>query len=155
VSVASLGVLRALAASAPVIIAIDDVQWLDAPSARVLAFVVRRLGAAPIRILVALRVGSGGDPLALGRTGPVPGLHRVAIGPLREEAMTRLLRARTGGDLPRPVLQRAEEAGILQPAGGRIGFTHPPLGSICPASKGAASRPRRRQGRTPGPEPWP
>ena len=39
VSLASLGVLRALAASAPVIIAIDDVQWLDAPSARVLAFV--------------------------------------------------------------------------------------------------------------------
>jgi AAA ATPase domain len=97
VSLASLGVLRALAASAPVIIAIDDVQWLDAPSARVLAFVVRRLGDAPIRTLVALRVGSGGDPLALGRAGPAPSLHRVSIGPLREEAMTRLLRARTGG----------------------------------------------------------
>jgi hypothetical protein len=51
---------------------------------------------------VALRVGSGGDPLALGRTGPVPSLHRVAIGPLREEAMTRLLRARTGGISPVP-----------------------------------------------------
>jgi predicted ATPase len=33
VSVASLGVLRALATSGPVVIAIDDVQWLDAPSA--------------------------------------------------------------------------------------------------------------------------
>jgi AAA ATPase domain len=42
VSVASLGALRALAASGPVIIAIDDVQWLDAPSARVLAFVVQQ-----------------------------------------------------------------------------------------------------------------
>jgi DNA-binding CsgD family transcriptional regulator len=215
VSLASLGVLRALAASAPVIIAIDDVQWLDAPSARVLAFVVRRLEDAPIRILVALRVGSGGDPLALGRAGPAPSLHRVSIGPLREEAMTRLLRARTGGDLTHPILlrlhrisegnpffaleiaraltgqgvrpapgeplpvpedlqtllgirlaalpssaadgllvvaaaarptaslvvaaagsnrastgiTRAEEAGILQRAGGRIGFTHPLLGS--------------------------
>ena len=215
VSLASLGVLRALAASAPVIIAIDDVQWLDAPSARVLAFVVRRMGDAPIRTLVALRVGSGGDPLALGRAGPAPSLHRVSIGPLREEAMTRLLRARTGGDLTRPILlrlhrisegnpffaleiaraltgqgirptpgeplpvpedlqallgirlaalpssaadgllvvaaaarpteslvvaaagssrassgiTRAEEAGILQRAGGRIGFTHPLLGS--------------------------
>ena len=97
VSLASLGVLRALAASAPVILAIDDVQWLDAPSARVLAFVARRLEDAPIRILVALRAGSGGDPLALGRAGPAPSLHRVPIGPLREEAMTRLLRARTGG----------------------------------------------------------
>ena len=67
VSVASLGVVRALAASGPVIIAIDDVQWLDASSARVLAFVVRRLDDAPTRVLVALRAGSGGDPLALGQ----------------------------------------------------------------------------------------
>jgi hypothetical protein len=95
VSVASLGALRGLAASDPVIIAIDDVQWLDAPSARVLAFVVRRLEDAPVRILVALRVGAGGDPLGLGQAGPAPSLHRVAIGPLREEAMTRLLRDRT------------------------------------------------------------
>jgi DNA-binding CsgD family transcriptional regulator len=106
VSVASLGVLRALAASDPVIIAIDDVQWLDAPSARVLAFMVRRLEDAPIQILVALRVGSGGDPLGLGRVGPSPSLRRVSIGPLREEAMTRLLRDRTGGELTHPILLR-------------------------------------------------
>jgi len=105
VSVASLGVLRALAASGPVILAIDDVQWLDVPSARVLAFVVRRLEDAPIRALVALRVGSGGDPLGLGQTGPLP-LQRVPIGPLGEEAMTRLLRDRTEGDLTRPILLR-------------------------------------------------
>jgi AAA ATPase-like protein len=105
VSVASLGVLRALATSGPVIVAIDDVQWLDAPSARVLAFVVRRLEDAPIRVLVARRVGSGGDPLGLGQTGPVP-LRRVPIGPLQEEAMTRLLRDRTEGALTRPVLLR-------------------------------------------------
>jgi DNA-binding NarL/FixJ family response regulator len=106
VSVASLGVLRALAASAPVIVAIDDIQWLDAPSARVLAFAVRRLEDAPIRILVALRLGSGGDPLGLGQAGPALRLHRVPTSPLREEAMTRLLRDRTRGDLPRPVLLR-------------------------------------------------
>jgi DNA-binding CsgD family transcriptional regulator len=216
VSVASLGALRALATSGPVIIAIDDVQWLDAPSARVLAFVVRRLEDAPVRILVALRVGSGGDPLGLGQAGPAPSLQRVAIGPLDEEAMTRLLRDRTRGDLTHPILLRlhrisegnpffaleiaralagqgvrpapgeplpvpedlqallgarlaalpsiaadgllvvaaaarpteelviaaaarsdrasagigrAEEAGVLQRAGGRIGFTHPLLGS--------------------------
>ena len=106
VSIASLGVVRALAASGPVIIAIDDVQWLDVPSARVLAFVVRRLEDAPIRILVALRVGCGGDPLGLGQAGPTLSLHRVSMGPLREEAMTRLLRDRTGGDLVHPILLR-------------------------------------------------
>lgn len=105
VSVASLGVLRALATSSPVVIAIDDVQWLDVPSARVLAFVVRRLEDAPIRILVALRVGSGRDPLGLGQTGPVP-LQRVPMGPLPDEAMTRLLRDRTEGGLTHPTLLR-------------------------------------------------
>jgi predicted ATPase len=30
--------LRAVAASAPVVVGIDDLQWLDAASARVLAF---------------------------------------------------------------------------------------------------------------------
>ena len=102
----SIASLRALAASGPVIVAIDDVQWLDVPSARVLAFVVRRLEDVPVRILAALRLGSGGDPLGLGRAGPAPSLHRVPIGPLREDAMTRLLRARIGGDLVHPVLLR-------------------------------------------------
>jgi DNA-binding CsgD family transcriptional regulator len=106
VSVASLGVLRALAASGPVLVAIDDVQWLDVPSARALAFVVRRLEDAPVRVLVTLRVGSGGDPLGLGRTGPAPVLHRLPIGQLSEVAMTRLLRARTEGRLTHPVLLR-------------------------------------------------
>jgi hypothetical protein len=115
VSVASLGVLRALAASGPVIVAIDDVQWLDAPSARVLAFVVRRLEDGPIRILAALRVGSGGDPLGLGQTGPLP-LQRVPIGPLGEEAMTRLLRDRTEGDLTRPILLRLHRISEGKPA---------------------------------------
>jgi hypothetical protein len=105
VSVASLGILRALATSGPVLVAIDDVQWLDVPSVRVLAFVVRRLEDAPIRVLAALRVRSGGDPLGLGQTGPLP-LQRVPIGPLGEEAMTRLLRDRTGGDLAYPLLLR-------------------------------------------------
>jgi DNA-binding CsgD family transcriptional regulator len=105
VSVASLGVLRALAASGPVVVAVDDVQWLDVPSARVLAFVARRLEDAPIRILVTLRVGSGGDPLGLARSGP-GSFQRVPIGPLPDEAMTRLLRDRTQGGLTRPVLLR-------------------------------------------------
>jgi predicted ATPase len=134
------GVLRALAASGPVIVAIDDVQWLDAPSARVLAFVVRRLEDAPIRILVALRVGSGGDPLGLGRTDPLP-LHRVPIGPLGEEAMTRLLRDRAEGDLARPILLRlhrisegnplfATMVGGVVAAAGRTTASEPDAGEL-------------------------
>ena len=37
------------------LIAIDDVQWLDLPSASILAFVLRRLATRPVAILVARR----------------------------------------------------------------------------------------------------
>jgi len=40
---------------APVLLAIDDVQWLDASSAGVLDFVVRRLLSLPVRLLIARR----------------------------------------------------------------------------------------------------
>jgi predicted ATPase len=49
VSGAVLDVLRLLAADAPVILAIDDVQWLDRPSARVIQFALRRLETDPYR----------------------------------------------------------------------------------------------------------
>ena len=40
------------------LIAVDDAQWLDAPTARLLEFVVRRLEAEPLRILTAARPGA-------------------------------------------------------------------------------------------------
>ena len=49
---AFLACLRALAARSRVLLAIDDVQWLDPPSQRILAFAVRRLGDAPVGVLV-------------------------------------------------------------------------------------------------------
>ena len=58
VSLATVGVLRALAAAGPVIVAIDDVQWLDASSARVLSFAFRRLIDERVGVLVSLRLGS-------------------------------------------------------------------------------------------------
>jgi hypothetical protein len=105
VSVASLGVLRALAASAPVIVAIDDVQWLDAPSARVLAFVGSSSG------------GRATDPGGAARrfrrrparpgshragAEPAPGGHRPAARGGDDPPAARSHR----GDLPRPVLLR-------------------------------------------------
>src|SRR5262245_947169 len=42
---ATLGVLESLAAATPLLVAIDDVQWLDPASARTLTFALRRLEA--------------------------------------------------------------------------------------------------------------
>ena len=48
---ALVATLQALAAADPVLVAVDDVQWLDAPSARALAYAARRVGASPIGVL--------------------------------------------------------------------------------------------------------
>ena len=43
VFLAVLGCLRSVASTSPVVVAVDDIQWMDLPSVRVLQFVVRRL----------------------------------------------------------------------------------------------------------------
>jgi len=43
VSLAVLGCLRSVALTSPVVVAVDDIQWMDLPSVRVLQFVVRGL----------------------------------------------------------------------------------------------------------------
>ncbi len=104
VSLAMLGVLRALASSGPVTVAIDDIQWLDAPSARVLSFAARRLRDEPILFLLALRSGHDIEPLGL--RDVTTSTRRLAVLPLREETTIRLLRDRIGDDLAHPVLLR-------------------------------------------------
>src|SRR5215207_2216021 len=53
-----LALRGALAAAAPVLVAIDDVQSLDALSAEALAYAARRLVDAPVGFLLAGRQGS-------------------------------------------------------------------------------------------------
>jgi hypothetical protein len=109
VSVATLGVLRAFSKSTPVLIAIDDVQWLDAPSAKVLSFAARRLENEAVRLLVTLRAGPLANPLGLVRTTPSLALRKLSVGPLSLEALTRLVRERLGTSLTHPVLLRLHD----------------------------------------------
>ena len=55
VSAGVLGILRAAAAAGPVLVGIDDLQWLDAASVRVLEFALRRMTAEPLMVLAASR----------------------------------------------------------------------------------------------------
>jgi hypothetical protein len=55
IAVGLLSALRALAARGPVIVAIDDLQWLDRPSAEALAFAARRLDGAAVGFLLTTR----------------------------------------------------------------------------------------------------
>ncbi len=51
-AVAVRNVLQVLAERGPILVAIDDVQWLDASSANALAFALRRLPDHDIRLLL-------------------------------------------------------------------------------------------------------
>jgi DNA-binding CsgD family transcriptional regulator len=110
VSLAVLGVLRALASGAPLTIAIDDVQWADAPSARALAFALRRLESESVTVVAATRSGSGvPDPLDL--VGSLPdGVDRLTIGPIAPAPLGRLLRRRLDDDIAPPLVRRIHEA---------------------------------------------
>jgi len=55
VAASFLNALRALAGRGPVLVAVDDVQWLDSPSAEVIEYAARRLRGDPIRLLLSAR----------------------------------------------------------------------------------------------------
>jgi DNA-binding CsgD family transcriptional regulator len=106
VSAAVASLVVACARERPVVVAIDDVQWLDSSSARVLAYAVRRLDSAPVGVLVAVRSDGGAlDPLALDRALP---RVRLALGPLSLGALRQVVTARLGFAPSRPLLLRIE-----------------------------------------------
>jgi DNA-binding CsgD family transcriptional regulator len=57
VSSATLGLLRTVAADRSVLVAVDDVHWMDRASAAVLAFVARRLPGSRVGFLATSRTG--------------------------------------------------------------------------------------------------
>ena len=63
-----LNVLRSLAPHQPLLVAVDDVQWLDRASEDALAFAARRLGAEPVSFLLAAPAGPALGPRARARS---------------------------------------------------------------------------------------
>jgi tetratricopeptide (TPR) repeat protein len=94
IATAALETIRAASRAGPVLIAIDDLQWVDESSAHALAFAIRRLEREPVLVAATLRRGEGPDPLDLERLFPT--LERLDVGPLDVRSLRRMLEDRRG-----------------------------------------------------------
>ena len=107
VSTAFLRVLRRLAAERPLLIAVDDIQWSDTPSLRVLTFAMHRADREQIKVLATVRVPSLNDAEdAVRKAVGDSQSQRLAIGALTLNAIDDLLLQRLGRPLMRPELDQ-------------------------------------------------
>ncbi len=115
IALAFLEAVRTLALRGPVMIAIDDAQWLDGPSAFTLAFALRRLRQEPVAILCGRRSGDGPSALALDRALREDRVRRFTVGPLSLGEVRRLLSDRLDLALGRPTVRRLHELSAGNP----------------------------------------
>ena len=108
-AVAVRSVLQLLSEREPILIAVDDVQWLDPSSSSTLAFALRRLGANSVRLLLARRLGERIQPSGLEQALDSERVERLPVGPLSVGALHRLLLDRIGIAFARQTLLRIHE----------------------------------------------
>jgi DNA-binding CsgD family transcriptional regulator len=106
ISAGVLGALRLHSGRTRVLVAIDDLPWLDRASAAALSFAARRLAGEEVRFLVSRRGGRSSD---LERALEPGGVGRLEVGPLSLGAISRVLSDRLGGSLPRRVVRQVFE----------------------------------------------
>ncbi len=110
VATSVLSVLRA-ARDAPLLVAIDDTQWLDSSSATALSFALRRVDATtPLAVLLSVRAdGAHARTPYLVDEGSTA-VERVHLGPLSLSALYHVIKSELDLIFPRPTLQRVEQA---------------------------------------------
>jgi tetratricopeptide (TPR) repeat protein/DNA-binding CsgD family transcriptional regulator len=109
VAAAVSAIVGMLAADAPMLLAIDDVQWLDVSSKAVVTSAVRRIKGR-VGVLVTERPEAG-CPTAMTwlRVGAKNHLGRIRLGPLSLGGLHSLVSDRLGRSLPRPTMARINE----------------------------------------------
>ena len=102
---ATLSTLRALAAGEPLLLAIDDMQWLDRSTVRALQIALSRLADEAVRVLAATRPLSSTPELGLERVR----VSVIELGGLDAESLRALARERLGASLSLPAARRLAE----------------------------------------------
>ncbi len=98
--------VRLLAARTPLVIAVDDLQWLDRSSSDVLAFAARRLRDVRVGFLLARRPRRATE---LERALAHGSLIRIEVGALTLGALRRMLLDRLGLTVSRSLMRRVVE----------------------------------------------
>jgi len=111
IGLAVLNALQLLAEQGEVMIALDDLQWLDSSSAAALQIALRRLREEPVGLLATVRGRhDAAHSHGLGRVFPEDRSRSLAVGPLGLGMLHHLLRDRFALELTRPELARVQEA---------------------------------------------
>jgi hypothetical protein len=84
---AALALFTEASRARPVLVTVDDLQWVDRMSAAALSFVARRVSTIPVGVLAAVRTGAA---TFFDRSG----CTEVEVGPLADDAAERLVRSR-------------------------------------------------------------
>jgi DNA-binding CsgD family transcriptional regulator len=131
IGLATLGLISELATQTGVLLVVDDAHWLDPSSAKVLAFVARRLEMEPAALLIAVRDGLPNDideaalaELTIGRldNGASRALLDVRGAELSEDLKVRVLEEAAGNPLALTELPVAARGLKLEPASGFDSF---------------------------------
>lgn len=110
VAAAFAGVLDRLSQASPVLIAIDDAQWLDDASQLVLGYNLRRL-VGPVAVLATVRSGdrSHADDLSWLRTPEPQDMARVTVSPMTLGTLHNVLVDKLGHTFARPTMVRIHD----------------------------------------------
>jgi DNA-binding CsgD family transcriptional regulator len=115
VAAAFLSVIDRLTDSGPVLLAIDDLQWLDPSSVDVIAYAARRL-AGPVGLLATIRTGPDGSGTTSWLHLPRPdAVHRITLHPLSSRALETVLTEDLGRPIPRAVMARIHQISAGNP----------------------------------------
>lgn len=108
--VAVRDLLQLLARERRLLLAVDDVQWLDSSSSGALAFALRRLGSDDVLVLLARRGAAEAEPTQLEQALPAERVRVLPVGPLTMGALHLFLRERLGRTFAHQTLLRIHTA---------------------------------------------
>lgn len=121
VGVAVLDLIGAAARERPVLCVVDDAQWFDAASLRVLAFLARRVAADPVAVLFGVR-----SPVPAGELATLP---RLSVDGLDDGSAAELLAVRS----PFPLDERVRDRLVAEAHGNPLALLElPRAGGFAP-----------------------